>query len=170
MPVDEEESEEGGIDYLDIYHWIWVMHLGNALAVFMNQHFPRSLGIMKYAINTFMMLFTIVVIIRICMVFFAAPEEDMGESSEDTGGDGGETNDGGFLRQIPRCDSRDEGYELCVELQRVRSWYALEVLYFMANITSNVFFIMLRFCSGIRIIGSRPKTIVTKDSDMIEEQ
>ena len=52
----------------------------------------------------------------------------------------------------------------------LRGWYAIEVMMFLANIISNIIFVLARACSRIRILGTRTSAMVHTNTDMIEEQ
>ena len=65
-------DDNGAIDWAasPMYNCIWIMHLASALTVYLNQQFPQKLGKFKYVLNTFMALFTVIVLVVIAMEFF----------------------------------------------------------------------------------------------------
>ena len=75
--VNLPRDEEGNTDPTagPLYHCVWIMHLGSGLTVLLNQHFSSRLGVFKYTLNTCVVVFNVVVLICICMEFFAKEEE-----------------------------------------------------------------------------------------------
>ena len=179
LPRDERGERDPEAPIL-LYNCIWVMHLGSALVVLLNQHFPHALGIGKYTLNTCMTLFNVAVIIVICMEFFAQEGEDgvevkdnpaswldaetesakkevaEGEAAEGEGATGEAASDG---------DTKP-----VYDAAMLRGWFAIEVLMFMAILVSNMVFVLARSCSRIRILGTRTTAVVHAGTDMIEEQ
>ena len=101
-----------------------------------------------------MMLANVVIIVFVCMEFFVKKESEEetkeSESAED--------------------DEATEVTKKEYDAAMLRGWFAIEVLMFMANICSNIIFVLARACSRIRIFGTRTSAVVNSNTDMIEEQ
>ena len=98
-----------------------------------------------------MVVFNVVVLICICMEFFA---------KEEKGAEGADQKE----------KKKEEGNMVQqYDAAMLRGWYAVEVLMFCATIISNIVFVLARACSRIRILGTRTTAIVHSNTDMIEE-
>ena len=75
--IPKDDNGEYETDCRFIYHLIWIMHLAMFLTLLLNQYFPDTLGISRVTLNTFMMLFQVLVLIYVYVEWiFPDPEPD----------------------------------------------------------------------------------------------
>ena len=154
-----ERNEEGDwdTDGLRIYTWVWIKHLVVFTTLALNMYFPGVLGLGKSMVNTFAMLFEVIVLICICVKWvFPDPIEvtvDVNISTDE-------------VQDNPDTQTDEE---VTIEHPSLRFWLQLEVLVFCANIVSNIIFLAFRSCSHRRL-DLTPSSDKGHSSDLLEQQ
>lgn len=67
VKIERDEEGEWDSDGLEIYTWVWIMHLVLFTTLALNMYYSGVLGLSKNMINTCAMLFKVLILMYICV-------------------------------------------------------------------------------------------------------